>query len=122
MCQIHICFGKTLQEKNSENLKKSLRYVIFGMYFYLRMAIMTGDSIEDSRFKHQRKYGCFALYVAYRLDPSGSISHQAKISQLRQSQLFTKGIPIENASGGDAGGDGVSPIDMAYVQVLFPKF
>ena len=78
------------------------------------MAIMTGDSIEDSRFKNQRKYGCFALYVAYRLDPAGSISHQAKISQLRQSQLFTKGIPIESASG-DV--DGVSPIDMAYVLV-----
>ena len=79
---------------------------------------MTGDSIEDSRFKHQRKYGCFALYVAYRLDPSGSISHQAKISQLRQSQLFAKGIPIESASHNDV--DGESPIDMAYV-ILYPK-
>lgn len=49
-----------------------------------RMAVLTGDSIDDGRTK-QKKFSAYVLYVAYRLEQAHSINHNAKISRLMSS-------------------------------------
>ena len=66
-----------------------------------RMAIMTGDSIEDGRFKKSKTYSSYVVYVAYRLEPGGSISHQAKLSRQLISQKLSQGDPIYSLNVAD---------------------
>ena len=58
---------------------------------------MTGDSIDDGRFKKLKTYQSYVVYVAYRLDPPGGITHHAKISQAKTSMLLSQGIPLKES-------------------------
>ena len=74
-----------------------------------RQAIMTGDSIDDGRFKKLKTYQSYVVYVAYRLDPPGGITHHAKISQAKTSMLLSQGIPLKESLLFEAE-DGVEPV------------
>ncbi len=55
-----------------------------------RMAISVGDStLEESRLK-QKKLTASAIYVAYRLQPYHSLSHNAKSMMSKHSSIIDK--------------------------------